>query len=49
MIPFNIDFSEKRMGYFEKTGECYIPKKELEPLGIDVNYYRVKGKHVNNP
>jgi len=49
MIPFNIDFTEKRIGYFEKTGECYIPKKELEPLGIDVNYYKVKGKHVNNP
>ena len=49
MIPFNIDFTEKRMGYFEKTGECYIPKKELEPLGIDVNYYKIKGKHVNNP
>jgi DNA modification methylase len=49
MIPFNIDFTENRIGYFEKTGECYIPKKELEPLGIDVNYYKVKGKHVNNP
>ena len=49
MIPFNIDFTEKRIGYFEKTGECYIPKKELESLGIDVNYYKMKGKHVNNP
>ena len=49
MVPFNIDFTNKRIGYLEKTGECYIPKKELEPLGIDVNYYRVKGKHVNNP
>ena len=49
MIPFNINFTEKRIGYLEETGECYIPKKELEPLGIDVNYYKVKGKHVNNP
>jgi DNA modification methylase len=49
LIPFNIDFTKKRIGYFEKTGECYIPKKELESLGIDVNYYKMKGKHVNNP
>tara|TARA_Y100000389_G_scaffold15386_1_gene13615 strand:- start:1890 stop:2813 length:924 start_codon:yes stop_codon:yes gene_type:complete len=49
MIPFNINFTEKRIGYLEETGECYMPKKELEPLGIDVNYYKVKGKHVNNP
>jgi DNA modification methylase len=49
MIPFNIDFTEKRIGYLEQTGECYIPKKELEPLGIDVTYYKLKGKNVNNP
>jgi len=49
MVPFNIDFGIKRMEYYLETGNCYIPKKELEPLGIDVNYYKVKGKHVNNP
>ena len=37
------------MDYFLKTGECYIPKNKLEELGIDVNYYKIKGKHVNNP
>ena len=49
MIDFNIEFGRKRMDYFLETGKAYIPKKELEPLGIDVNYYKVKGKHVNNP
>jgi len=37
------------MNYFLETGECYIPKNKLEELGIDVNYYKVKGKHINNP
>jgi site-specific DNA-methyltransferase (adenine-specific) len=49
LVDFNIKFGTKRMDYFLKTGECYIPKNKLEELGIDVNYYKVKGKHVNNP
>ena len=43
------NFGRKRMNYFLETGECYIPKNKLEELGIDVNYYKVKGKHINNP
>jgi len=27
MIPFNINFTEKRIGYIEETGECYIQRK----------------------
>ena len=49
LVDFNINFGRKRMEYFLKTGECYIPKNKLEELGIDVNYYKIKGKHVNNP
>ena len=49
LVDFNIKFGTKRMDYFLKTGECYIPKNKLEELGIDVNYYKIKGKHVNNP
>lgn len=49
LVEFNINFGRKRMEYFLKTGECYIPKNKLEELGIDVNYYKIKGKHVNNP
>ena len=49
LVDFNIMFGTKRMDYFLKTGECYIPKNKLEELGIDVNYYKIKGKHVNNP
>jgi DNA modification methylase len=49
LVEFNINFGTKRMEYFLKTGECYIPKNKLEELGIDVNYYKIKGKHVNNP
>ena len=49
LVEFNINFGRKRMNYFLETGECYIPKNKLEELGIDVNYYKVKGKHINNP
>ena len=49
LVEFNINFGRKRMNYFLETGECYIPKSKLEELGIDVNYYKVKGKHINNP
>jgi DNA modification methylase len=49
LVEFNINFGGKRMEYFLETGECYIPKNKLEELGIDVNYYKIKGKHVNNP
>jgi len=49
LVDFNINFGRKRMEYFLETGECYIPKNKLEELGIDVNYYKIKGKHVNNP
>jgi len=49
MVEFNINFGRKRMNYFLETGECYIPKNKLNDLGIDVNYYKVKGKHINNP
>ncbi len=49
LVEFNINFGRKRMEYFLETGECYIPKNKLEELGIDVNYYKIKGKHVNNP
>ena len=49
LVEFNINFGRKRMNYFLETGECYIPKNKLEDLGIDVNYYKIKGKHINNP
>jgi DNA modification methylase len=49
LVDFNINFGKKRMEHFLKTGECYIPKNKLEELEIDVNYYKIKGKHVNNP
>lgn len=49
MIPFNIDFGTKRMEYFLETGDCYIPKNMMDELEIDTNYYKIKGKHVNNP
>ena len=49
LVEFNINFGRKRMNHFLETGECYIPKNKLEKYGIDVNYYRVKGKHINNP
>ena len=49
LIDFNINFGTKRLDYLLKTGECYIPKNKLEKLGIDTNYYKVKGKHINNP
>ena len=49
LVEFNINFGRKRMNYFLETGECYIPKSKLVELGIDVNYYKVKGKHINNP
>jgi len=26
-----------------------IPKNLLEDKGIDANYYKIKGKHINNP
>ena len=49
LVDFNIDFGEKRIKHFIKTGECYIPKNKLKTYDIDVNYYKVKGKHINNP
>ena len=49
LVEFNINFGRKRMEYFLETGECYIPKNKLEELGVDVIYYKIKGKHVNNP
>jgi site-specific DNA-methyltransferase (adenine-specific) len=49
LVEFNINFGRKRMNYFLETGEHFIPKGKLEENGIDVNYYKVKGKHINNP
>ena len=49
LVEFNINFGRKRMNHFLETGEYYIPKNKLEEYGIDVNYYKVKGKHINNP
>jgi len=49
LVDFNINFGEKRISHFMKTGECYIPKNKLKTYGIDANYYKVKGKHINNP
>ena len=49
LVDFNINFGTKRLEYLLKTGECYIHKNKLEKLGIDTNYYKVKGKHINNP
>ena len=37
------------MEHLLSTGDCYIPKNKLEEYGIDVNYYKIKGKHINNP
>jgi DNA modification methylase len=49
LVDFNIIFSKKRMDHFLETGESYIPKNLLEEKDIDVNYYKIKGKHINNP
>jgi len=49
LVDFNIDFGEKRIKHLLSTGECYIPKNKLAYYDIDVNYYKVKGKHINNP
>jgi len=49
LVEFNINFGRKRMDHYLETGETYIPKKELEEKDIDVNYYKIKGKHINNP
>lgn len=49
LVDFNIIFGEKRMNHFLETGETYIPKNLLEEKEIDVNYYKIKGKHINNP
>ena len=49
LVDFNIDFGEKRINHLLSTGECYIPKNKLAEYDIDVNYYKVKGKHINNP
>ena len=49
LVDFNINFGENRIKHFMKTGECYIPKNKLESYSIDTNYYKVKGKHINNP
>jgi hypothetical protein len=37
------------LGDTRKVVAEMVEREELEPLGIDVNYYKVKGKHVNNP
>jgi site-specific DNA-methyltransferase (adenine-specific) len=49
LIDFNINFGKKRIEHLLSTGDCYIPKNKLEEYGIDVNYYKIKGKHINNP
>ena len=49
LVEFNIDFGKKRIDHLLKTGESYIPKNMLEEYNIDVNYYKIKGKHINNP
>ena len=49
LVDFNIDFGEKRIKHLLSTGDCYIPKNKLAEYDIDVNYYKVKGKHINNP
>ena len=49
LVEFNIKFGEKRIQHLLSTGECYIPKNKLEEYEIDVNYYKVKGRHINNP
>lgn len=49
LVEFNINFGRKRMEHLLSTGECYIPKNKLEEYDIDVNYYKIKGKHINNP
>jgi DNA modification methylase len=49
LVEFNINFGRKRMNHYLETGETYIPKNMLDDKGIDVNYYKIKGKHINNP
>ena len=49
LIEFNINFGKKRLEHLLSTGDCYIPKNKLEEYGIDANYYKIKGKHINNP
>ncbi len=49
LVDFNINFGENRIKHLLKTGDCYIPKNKLKTYGIDVNYYKVKGKNINNP
>ena len=49
LVEFNVKFGKSRIEHLLSTGECYIPKSKLEDYGIDVNYYKVKGKHLNNP
>jgi len=49
LMEFNVEFGKKRLSHFEKTGDLYIPKKSMDDYSIDYNYYRLKGKHVNNP
>ena len=47
LMEFNIEFSEKRFEHFLDTGNEYIAKKLLESYGLDINHYKVKGKHEN--
>jgi DNA modification methylase len=49
LVEFNINFGRERMNHYLETGETYIPKNLLEEKDIDVNYYKIKGKHINNP
>jgi site-specific DNA-methyltransferase (adenine-specific) len=49
LVPFNVEFGTKRLNHFIETGDEYIPKNLLEDKGIDANYYKIKGKHINNP
>jgi hypothetical protein len=49
LVPFNVEFGTKRLNHFLETGDEYIPKNLLEDKGIDANYYKIKGKHINNP
>ena len=49
LVEFNINFGRKRLNHYLESGELYIPKNLLEEKGIDVNYYKIKGKHINNP
>jgi hypothetical protein len=35
--------------YKLQLGDTKIVLKEMIDNGVDVNYYKIKGKHINNP